>query len=419
MTVLPAQLPKDDPIEAQKKWYERENERTDLIEGAFEVLRFPTGYTFEPKYRHDPKNRKRILNPDFYCSRCVREKRIPDPGPRTQSRLMERDEPQVLDWIEKETKSRNYVFIEDPLIKLYFDLPGMDLKQYPNPFLKEELKELGDIFPKVTEKTSKINGHQRAHLYLIRAHRLLRDFYWMTGHSDADAIKKKYDWLGPYLGMNNKLEVFIFRRQRPYQRFARRFIGRAADNGQCWHMFRDRCMILAMPAHNEKDPQTTNYFLHKFFHNVIDAYRMYSFKMPAWFQMGMGHWVERRENIRYNTFCFSEGVLPKVLFETRWAPKVKKLVRKDKVLPFVQACAAKEYGQLPPEYHMITHSWVCYLWRLGPTKMRIFINEVKSKKENETLYQAQVRAFRKAYNINMNQFDAGWREWVMKVYPDV
>ena len=415
----PAQLPTDDPIEAQKKWYERARERPDLIPGAFEVLRFPTGYTFKPKYRHDRKSKKLILNPDFYCNRCAKEKRIAKAGDRSSKRLMERDEPQVLNWIAAETKSRQYIFIEGPLFKLYFDLPGINMKEFRNPFLKEELRELGDIFPKVSEKTARINRHHRAHLYLIRAHRTLRDLLWMVGQPDVAAIRKEYKWLGPYLGMNAKPELFVFDRQRVYSRFAKRFIGRAAADGQNWHLFRDRAMIMAMPANNQADPQTANYFAHRVLHNLIDSYRMYSFKMPAWFQMGMAHWIERRETVRYNSFCYSEGVLPKVLFETRWAPKVKKLVNKDRVLPFVQAAAAKEYGQLPPEYHMITHSWVCYLWRLGPSRMSVFINEIKAKKPNETLYQAQVRAFRKAYNINMNQFDAGWRKWVKRVYPDM
>ncbi|MFP6641506.1 MAG: hypothetical protein VCC04_14775 [Myxococcota bacterium] len=414
-----AQLPTDDPAAAQKKWYERKKERPNLNKGAFEVLRFSAGYEFKPRYKHDPKRRKRILKPDYWCNQCEREGRIPESEGRKSHRLMERDEPQVLDWLATETKSRRFTFLEDGQFKLYMDLPGLDLKKFRNPHLKEELRELGDVFPKVTEKTAALNGHQRAHLYLIRAHRLLRDFLWMVGHSGSESIKTSYPWLGPYLGMKAKPECYVFERKRPYMQFNKRFIGRAASDGQCWHLFRDRAMIFTMQCQNHVDPQTQGYFLHKLMHNLLDSYRMYSFKLPAWFQMGMGHWVERRESTRYNSFCFSEGVIPRVLFATRWAPKVKKMVAKGKAVPFVQACSTKEYGDFLPEYHMVTYSWVCYLWRLGPEKMRIFINELKSKKETESVYQAQIRAFRKAYNISLIQFDTGWREWVKKVYPDV
>jgi hypothetical protein len=142
-----AQIPHDDPVEAQKKWYDRAFERPDLIEGAFEVLRFPTGYEFASRYKHDKKNRKRILNPDFWCTTCAREKRIPKDPKRVGKRLMEREESDVLQWIKAETKSSRFTYIEDEQFKLFMDLRGVNLKEFRNPFLKEEMRELGDIFP--------------------------------------------------------------------------------------------------------------------------------------------------------------------------------------------------------------------------------------------------------------------------------
>ena len=167
--------------------------------------------------------------------------------------------------------------------------------------------------------------------------------------------------------MKSKLECYVFNRKRPYMRFNKRYIGRAASDGQCWHLFRDRSMIFTMQCQNHVDPQTQGYYLHKLMHNFLDAYRMYSFKLPAWFQMGMGHWVERRESIRYNSFCFSEGVIPRVLFETRWAPKGQEDGHPGQGPAVRPGLCDQGVRRLPePEYHMVTHSWVCYLWRLGP-----------------------------------------------------
>jgi len=50
--------------------------------------------------------------------------------------------------------------------------------------------------------------------------------------------------------------------------------------------------------------------------------------------------------------------------------------------------------------------------------MKVFINALKDKKQEETLYQAQIRAFRRAYGISLIRFDEGWRAWVRDVYPD-
>ncbi len=413
------QAPVDDPVVAQQRWYNRKAERADLIEGAFEVLRFPTGYSPAPRYRRDPKQRGRLLNADFRCTRCLREKRVPAETIPSAGRLMERDAGEVVSWLREQKGGGSVTFIEDGIFKLLTDLPSVNLKEARNPHLKEELVELGAIFPKVTEKTVVLNGHQRAHLYLIRAHRILRDFYWMVGHGEGNkSITEAYPHLGKYLGMKGKLECYLFEKERRYSAFTKRYIGRAASDGQCWHLFRDRAMILTMHGSNHRDLQVQGHFSHKLMHNLLDSYRMYSFKLPAWFQMGMAHWVERRESARYNSFCYSEGSIPRVLHRTRWAPRIKRMVARDRVPPFVQACATKEYGDFEPELHMITYSWVCYLWRLGPEKMSVFINELKSKKQNETLYQVQIRAFRAAYGITLLQFDAGWRAWVKAVYPD-
>jgi hypothetical protein len=408
--------------DAQKAWYDRSRERPDLVPGAFEVLRFPTGWQWKPRYRHDPKNPKRLLDPDFYCSRCVREKRIPPASDRRSHRLMQRDEPQVLSWIERELEVSSSTLIEDDTFKLWSELPGANLRdqrQGSSPFLKEEMSELGDVFPEVSEKTVAVDDHERAHLYLIRAHRLLRDFWWLAG-TDPDALAKDNPYLGPYLGMKSKLEIYLFQTKRDYESFLDWYIGsRTASDGLCWHLLQDGAMVLAMHGENQSDPAIVNFFFHRLMHDLIDGYRGYQFKLPAWFQMGFGSWVERRENALFNTFCFSEGTMPAVLYSERWLPKVKKVVQKGRVTPFVEACTHTEYGDFPPEYHMIAYSLVCYQLSLGPEKMRIFLNALKGKKTEESIYQAQVRAFREAYGVTMLQFEEGWKRWVSAVYPEV
>ena len=204
---------------AQAAWCDFRTERQDLTKGAFEVLRFPTGYKFEPRYRHDPKRRKRILTPDFYCTGCVRQGRIPDPGKRASVRLAQRSETQVLGWIEKVLEIRRPVYIEDPVFKMFVDLPPMNVKRFRNRFLREELRELRDIFPKVSKKTVVLDTHQRAHLYLIRANRLLRDFWWLAGSTNDDVRRRYRNVSGPYMGMKNKQEVFVFRKQKHGGRF--------------------------------------------------------------------------------------------------------------------------------------------------------------------------------------------------------
>ena len=415
MPFASAQIPDDDPVDAQLKWYDRALERADLTKGAFSVLRFPAGYEFKPRYRHDPKQKKRILDPDFYCTQCAKEKRIEDPGDRAAHRLVERDEPQILKWIFELTGGKG-VFIEDDDFKLFVDLPGFNLKKDWSPQFVDDLKELGDIFPDVTEKTVVIDSHKVAHLYLIRAHRLLRDFWWMVDSSNAK-LKALYGWMGPFMGMRGKQEFYIFGSEKQRKEFCDRYIGVASIDSQCWHLFRDRAMLGAMHEQKKGDPQNRNTFNHLLMHNLLDGYRAYTFKIPSWIQMGAAHWVERRENLHFNNWCFSEGGDVKLPNWWRWYPQIRELVSKGEAQPLVEVCSATEFSELPIEYHMIAWSWFCFLLRLGPEKLPIFLNEVKSKAEGESLYDVQTRAFKKAYGVTMLQFDKAWREWVMRTYP--
>jgi hypothetical protein len=414
--------------EAQKAWYDRAHDRPDLVPGAWEVVRFPTGWKPEPRYKHDPSNRKKILNPDFYCNRCVKEGRIPPATDRAQHRLLQRDEPQVLAWLKRELRVDRYTLIEDDEFKLWMDLDGFNVRdvanagtahQCLNAFLKEELIELSDLFPEVDEKTTVLDDHRRAHLYLNRAHRLQRDFWWLAGTNEAE-VRKNYPYLGPYMGMKGKQELFVFDSQRDFERMMDWYVGaKVASGGICWHHLTDRAMLMAMQAAGQHDAETENHFFHWLMHNLLDAYRMYGFKLPAWFQMGLASFVERRECTNYNSFCFSEGTYPRLLYEEKWLPRIKQMVRKDQVMPFVEAAPVIEYGNLAPEYNMIAYSLVCYQFSLGPEKMKRFINALKEKPTQESIYAAQVRAFETAYGITMLQFDEGWRRWVLAVYPDV
>lgn len=416
---LEAQVPTNDPVEAHEKWFERSRERGDLIRGSFDVLRFDTGHRHVPRYERSGDSKRLITNADFWCTTCAREGRIPkDRAVREGSTLMDRRAPNVLDWIDKKVKggSRHGTLLEDGQFKIWSDIGPLQVRKWPNRFLDEELEALSDVFPEVSDKTTALNRHQRTHLMLIRAHRLLRDFWWMAG-TTPEAFAKKYDYLGPFLGMMSKQEVYLFARGRDYHAFATAFIGRTSQMGQCWHNHQTRAMVTLMTAERQRDPQTTNFFIHRLTHNLLDAYRVYGFKLPAWFQMGLAHWVERREHAGYNTFCFSEGTLPRTLLRTRWTPRIKKLVARDKARPLIEVLAFEEYGRFEPEEHMLTWSWVCFLWRLGPEKMPRFINALKDKKDGENWRDVQIKALRDVYGISPLQFDTAWREWVKEVYP--
>jgi hypothetical protein len=420
----PGQIPRetgrelqDSSRQLQEAWYDRQAERADLVPGAFEVLRFPTGYSFQPRLKRDPNDRRRLLNPDFHCTRCAREGRILPGRGRLPDRLMDRTAGPLWEWIQKKTDSEA-IYIEDDFFRLVSHLGEVNLRLFPNPFLKEELAELGDLFLEVTPRTSVLSPHQRAHLYLIRMHRLRRDFEWLCGMKGED-VRTRYAHLGPIMGMKGHHEVYLFRRDRDYHAFGLHTIGRPSTFGQVWHLFEDGAMVLQTFEGNLTDPELRNRVFHLLAHNLLDGFLRYSFKLPAWFQQGLGAWVERREGIRSNTYCYSEGVIPEVLADFRWLPRIRKRVATGDHPPFVEVMDFNEYGQMPVADSLLGYSWFCYLLRLGPEKMPRFIQILKSKTETDSLREIQNRAFREAYGITPLAFEEGWKAWVLAVYPSV
>ena len=151
---------------AQKKWYDRKKERPDLIEGAFEVLRFPYRLRVQAALQARPEaKRKRILNPGLLLQ-PVRARET-DPTPcknRASHRLMERDEPQVLDWIRQGDEEPTVHLHRRRAVQALHGPAWCQLEGVPQrPFLKEELRELGDIFPKITEKSVAPSTHTSGH----------------------------------------------------------------------------------------------------------------------------------------------------------------------------------------------------------------------------------------------------------------
>lgn len=417
--------------------------RAQVLRGAVEL---PDVYEFAPpldykiQYKHDPQNKKMILNPDFFCSQCAREKRIPYEhrdemrgilekkviypyefqGRHFRKhglfRMAEQDGDQVLDYLFKQIKARRPIFLEDENFRIFVDLDGFSTKKHKYRRRAIELKQLGDIFPGISEKTVQINSHHRAHLYLIRAQRVLRDFVHLTKfHPDATYMQFK----GPYLGVDEKYEIYIFRKQVQAGWFMNAFLGHPQKlDGECWHTLQDDSMMAIMHGENLPDVWLNNTFTHRMAYNFLAGFRGYHYDLPSWFQLGFGHLMERRERTDFNTFFFGEGRIPdEVWGQSKWKPDVRKWVAKGKVRPLVEIAQFTHENEITPSEHGVVWSLTSYLMSLGNDKFGRFLHILKEKKKGETIYNLQVRAFRSVYNLSMTQFFEDWQKWVLKTYP--
>ncbi|MFT7620268.1 MAG: hypothetical protein ACI97A_003925 [Planctomycetota bacterium] len=409
---------------------------------APDVYEFAPALVYKPKYKHDEKRKKIILNPDFFCSQCAKEGRIKhkhrdelkqvlemtkkfpipmDNGEKERRhgrfRLMDRPAGPIIDFLMKQKKTKSPVFIEDRTFRIFCDLPGFSTKKYISPRREIELEQLHDIFPKVSKKTVTLNPHQRAHLYLIRAHRILRDF---KGLAKADAHKKDMAFKGPYIGMYEKFEIYIFQRQENMLDFIKSTLGSADEDGRCWHNLKDASMSAILHSQKRNDFELNNTFTHRMAYNIITGYRKYQYDLPTWVALGYAHLMERRERTDFNTYLLGEQRLPKFPTAKKWKVKIRKLIVSKKVpRSFAEIAAFEKLSDVVPIEHFMVWSQMSFLMNRDQEKMGKFINILKDKKTGESTRNLVIRALRIAYGLSIPVMEEQWKEWVLSTYPSV
>ncbi len=405
-----------------------------------DVYDFGYPKTWTKKYRHSEATPRLILNPDFFCSQCAKEGRIsyktreemvdilevdktyPNPleGKTKEHfgefRMLERPGHLVLRRFMNDMKLKDPVFIEDPFFRIFVDLGSFHSKMPPYARREFELSQLADIFPRVTSKTISITPHQRAHLYHFRAHRLLAEFQHLVGY-DPKAPYMVY--APPFMGMRQKWEVYIFRKQKDASAFVEGFLGQKVNDGLCWHLLTERAMLTILHGERRRDVDVNNTFTHRLCYNFITGYRGYAYDLPAWLALGYAHLMERRERTDFNTIIFGEGRIPKFRLPSKWKVGVKKAVLAKKAPPFQEFAAYESVGRIPPKMHPQIWSLVSYLVQLDQKKMGRLINILKEKKKGESTRNLLRRALAASYGLTLAQVDEGWREWVKTTYPSI
>ncbi len=404
-----------------------------------DVYEFAPPLEHQPRYLHDSDRPDLILNPDFFCSECAKEKRIrfqsreemkdlletdkaynpPKDGKEVDHfgtfRMIEHEGATVLDYVFNKMKTRKPIFIEDKFFRLVTDFDGFSTREDVYPRREIELLQLADVFLTVNERTVGLNAHHRAHLYLNRAHRVLRDFEHIVRH---DPDSGYMGLLGPYLGLRQKVEIYIFEKQPLMGQFLKTYLGHSSTlDGHCWHTLKDDGMQVIMHCDNMSDVYCNNSFTHRLSYVLMQGFRGFFYDLPAWFLIGFGHLMERRERTDFNTFFFGEGQLPRDFWgRQKWKMEVRKMVDAADTRPFVEIAEFTQPNELRPEEHGIIWSMVSYQMQLGQDKLGRFVHVLKEKQPGESTFNLQVRAFQTVYGITMTQFEENWKQWVRETY---
>lgn len=271
----------------------------------------------------------------------------------------------------------------------------------------DRLKKLGFEFS-LGPDGARLDAHTRMHMYHVRLERQYAHFTALTGNTK------------PNLGMALPYEIYLWSDYTPHHEFVDRFIGGRNDKGGVqWH-FRDppnyeifSCAESIVTAQVAKgDGALANHLFHNVAHLMADGYNNYLRETPAWIEEGLGHYYERRENPRWNTFCWAEGKPPTDFTKPNWESIIFTIVRRGKDTPFNQWCEKLQPGEMTGVENGLSWSIVKWLIETEPVRFTKMLeamhDQVRNLKPGELIQDA--------FGCSSGVLYQRWREYVLKEY---
>jgi hypothetical protein len=279
---------------------------------------------------------------------------------------------------------------------------------------KDELAWLKTHFDRIPSRG--LTPNQAAHLYGYRY--LKAEAEWMDLMSlwpDGESFLPSD--LPDHFGSRGRSEMFVFSLDSPYQEFGRHFFGASGKWSSYWWLKETQTIVGACHMEGVTHPAFEARFHSLVAHNLLYQYRNFYFYIPAWVPAGLLHFFERRYPGRSNTYMMlgapvKERALAWTWDKDRWWTESKKMVTEEATMPITQLGLQFHYQDLEPRLHVQAWSLTTYMLSLGVPRYRTFIDTLLQKEENESILEAQQRAFIKAYGVNMVVFENAWKEWV-------
>ena len=145
-------------------------------------------------------------------------------------------------------------------------------------------------------------------------------------------------------------------------------------------------------------------------------------RLPVWLREGVGHWFERDNDPRFNTFDSSEGGQADMFNKVDWEPEVVKLIAKGDAPTMAQLVNLRNFAEMEKDHHLATWSIVDFLMRAHPTFLPTLIDRVKGlvnatgADDGTELPNVQREAFKELLGWSYGQLDTAWHEFVLANY---
>ena len=336
---------------------------------------------------------------------------------------------------------------------------GVELPEWPVPLdpptrgkIRGELEELQKKLPKVNPKARVLDPWLRAHLIAQRCEHLYAETQKLFGVTDADFPSDpskviatpgaRYMGYGPYLGMKEKYLVLVVTKQSTFQQYMKKYLGQNSKFAQRWHFKMEDAstqtgqtqtagkgsILITLPVESDQFPVKHDTALHcalvfNTSQNLLDGFRCYHYNLPVWIREGFGHWNSRRIDPKWPNFTGDEGGFPDIKVVDRWEPLCRSLLAANKITPFPEVAAWRNFTDLKFPDHVGIWSRMDWMMSQGPEKWQKFLFTVKGRvdakwfPDQSDLVGATREGLQAAYGVTMLDFDTKWTEWIKANYP--
>jgi hypothetical protein len=289
------------------------------------------------------------------------------------------------------------------------------------------------VLPNVDTKPKVLDPWIRVHLYAQRCEEVYTRFCAIMQVKDSDFPsgtklwdgRGKYMGEGPYLGEKGKYEVILLPSEASGTQFLREQFGVTTKLSQRWNVTGRDTLVLVVhtgQGNLKEDPAMHGHVAFNLAINLLDGYKHYSYDTPIWIREGLGHFIEREINPKYNTFDSSEGAVANMTTKEKWEPEVKKMIAAHQQISMAELLTLKDYAGLTLNHHYTVWSMVDFLVRTMPDKFAALNGKIHGRMtkantaDSSNMTDFHREAFQECIGMNYLEFEAAWMKWVDETY---
>jgi len=249
---------------------------------------------------------------------------------------------------------------------------------------------------KVNKK--RLNGHHLMHLYADRLEQLWKDYADLTGATSRNFKEKSL--------------VLVWWLPNDQKKSSRTFCTNESTSGAKLLGATPRFSICGNKQFARNDEALYRTVVHNVTH-LLMSHHTPSFWIGnvkgGWADAGLAHWFEDKYSGRCTNYCYQEQNSQVDFKGGKYKPAIRKMVATDKV-PTAAVVFKKNTDTLTPAEHAVSFSYVDYLVTLDGKKFASVVRMLKQRKPTRD-------ALKEIYELNIIEFEARWKAWVLETYP--